>query len=275
MLLKDKVVLVTGGGRGIGRSVVVAYAEQGAKVITVARTTRDLEKTKEQVAKVGGSVLAIPMDISDDGQIAKLRDRILSEYGRLDVLVNNAAVMLLKLVDDMTIEDWDQTLNVNVRAPFMLVKAFWESMKTAGGGSIINVSSYASVSGWKQELHYCASKWGLDGFTRALAVEGYPYNIAVNSLFCGAFKFKKTSWTDEHFASLPVEYRARFTDSRLITPAFIYLAMQNAKGVTGRRLKADALTSRLQKEGWHITIEPVKFVRHDDAVGIDLDPSEI
>ena len=106
-------------------------------------------------------------------------------------------------------------------------------MKAAGGGSIINVSSYSAVSGWKEEVHYCASKWGFDGFSRALAVEAIPYNIAVNALDTGKVKFKKTSWTDEYFASLPVDYRARFADSSLVAPAFVYLAMQRANGVTG------------------------------------------
>jgi len=275
MLLKDKVALVTGGGRGIGRSVAIAYAKQGAKVITVARTAEELAKTERQIHVAGGHVLTIQMDISDDAKVTELRDRILTDYGHLDVLVNNAAVMLLKTFDDMTPEDWDHTLNVNLRASFMLTKTFWESMKAAGGGSIINVGSYSAVSGWKEEVHYCASKWGLDGFSRALAVEAYPYNIAVNALDTGKVKFKKTSWTDEYFASLPVEYRARFADSSLVAPAFIYLAMQDAKGVTGRRLKADELSGRIQREGWDITLDPVEFVRHDDAVGIDLDPSEL
>lgn len=275
MLLKDKVALVTGGGRGIGRSVAIAYARQGAKVINVARTAEELAKTERQIHDAGGHVLTIQMDISDDTKVTELRDRVLTDYGHLDVLVNNAAVMLLKTFDDMTPEDWDHTLNVNLRASFMLTKTFWESMKAAGGGSIINVSSYSAVSGWKEEVHYCASKWGLDGFSRALAVEAYPYNIAVNALDTGKVKFKKTSWTDEYFASLPVEYRARFADSSLVAPAFIYLAMQDAKGVTGRRLKADELSGRIQREGWDITLDPVEFVRHDDAVGIDLDPSEL
>lgn len=275
MLLKDKVALITGGGRGVGRSVAVAFAEQGAKVIITARTAEELAKTEQQIQDIGGHVLVIPADLSDDKQTAALRDRILSDYGRLNVLVNNAAEMLLKTIDEMTPNEWDYTMNVNLRAPFMLVKGFWESMKVGGGGSIINVSSYSAVSGWRQEVHYCASKWGLDGFTRALAVEAYPYNIAVNSLHTGKFKMKKTSWTDAYFASLPVEYRARFIDPRLITPAFIFLAMQDARGVTGRRLKADDLSYRIQLEGWDIRYDPVRFLRHGDAVGLEMDAAEI
>jgi NAD(P)-dependent dehydrogenase (short-subunit alcohol dehydrogenase family) len=275
MLLQDKIALVTGGGRGIGRSVAVAYAEQGAKVIAIARTAEELATTECRVRDVGGQILTLPMDISQDDQVAMLQERILGEYGRLDILVNNAAEMLLTMFDDMTIADWDRTLNANLRAAFVLTRAFWDAMKASGGGSIINVSSYSAVSGWKEEVHYCASKWGLDGFSRALAVEAFPYNIAVNALDTGKVKFKKTSWTDAYFASLPVEYRARFADSSLVTPAFVYLAMQRADGVTGRRLKADELSGRIQREGWQIRLEPVAFVRHDDAVGIDLDPVEI
>lgn len=275
MLLSNKVALVTGAGRGIGRSVAVAYAEQGAQVIAVARTAAELAQTESQIRDIDGQVLAVPLDIADDAQVADLRDRVLADYGRLDVLVNNAAEMILTLVDEMTVADWDYTLNINLRAPFVLVKAFWQAMKDNGGGSIINVSSYSAVSGWKEEVHYCTSKWGLDGFSRALAVEAYPYNIAVNALDTGKIKFKKTSWTDDYFASLPAEYRARFADSSVVTPAFVYLALQDAHGVTGRRLKADELSFRIQREGWNIQLDPVNFVRHDDAVGIDLDPSEI
>jgi 3-oxoacyl-[acyl-carrier protein] reductase len=275
MLLKDKVALVTGAGRGLGRGVAIAYAQQGAKVIAVSRTGKELAKTERAIQDLGGHVLTIPMDIADDRQVDALRDRILTEYRRLDILVNNAAEMILQTVDVMTIKDWDYTLNINLRAPFVLVKAFWEQMKSQGGGSIINVSSYSAVSGWKEEVHYCTSKWGLDGFSRALAVEAYPYNIAVNALDTGKIKYKKTSWTDDYFASLPIEYQARFADPSMAAPAFIFLAMQDAKGVTGRRLKADVLSSRIQHQGWKIKFYPVEFVRHDDAVGLDLDPAEI
>jgi NAD(P)-dependent dehydrogenase (short-subunit alcohol dehydrogenase family) len=275
MLLKDKVAVITGAGRGIGRSVAIAYAEQGAKVISVARTAEELAVTERRICDVGGEVLTIPMDVSQDDQVDRLRERVLAQYGRVDVLVNNAAEMLLITFDDMTTADWDRTINANLRAAFLLTKAFWESMKSSGAGSIINVSSYSAVSGWKHEVHYCASKWGLDGFSRALAVEAYPYNIAVNSIDTGKVKFKKTSWTDEYFASLPLDYRARFADSSLLAPAFIYLALQDAQGVTGRRLKADDLSRRIQTGGWNIPFDPVEFVRHDDAVGLDLDPAEI
>jgi NAD(P)-dependent dehydrogenase (short-subunit alcohol dehydrogenase family) len=280
MLLKDKVALVTGAGRGIGRGIAIAYAEQGAKVVAVSRTEKELAKTEKAIKDMGGQVLAVAMDIADDGKVAELHDRVISDYGRLDVLVNNAAEMVLQYVDEMTIKDWDYTLNINLRAPFVLVKAFWEDMKAQGGGSIINVSSYSAVSGWAREVHYCASKWGLDGFSRALAVEGHPYNIAVNAIDTGRIKFKKTSWTDEYFATLPIEYQARFADASILAPAFIYLAMQNAEGLTGRRLKADTLSNRIQHQGWKIKFDPIEFLRHEqqigpNSVGLELDPAEL
>jgi NAD(P)-dependent dehydrogenase (short-subunit alcohol dehydrogenase family) len=280
MLLKDKVALVTGAGRGIGRSVAIAYAKQGAKVVAVSRTEKELAKTQKAIRDLDGHVLALPMDIADDAKVTEMHDRILKDYGRLDVLVNNAAEMILQTVDEMTIKDWDYTLDINLRAPFILVKTFWEDMKSGGGGSIINVSSYSAVSGWRRETHYCASKWGLDGFTKALAVEAYPYNIAVNSIDTGKIKFKKTSWTDDYFATLPIEYQARFADGSVLAPAFIYLAMQDARGVTGRRLKADTLSIRIQHEGWKIKFEPIDFLRHEQqigpqSVGLELDPAEL
>ncbi len=280
MLLKDKVALVTGAGRGIGRGIAIAYAEQGAKVVAVSRTEKELAKTEKAIKDMGGHVLAVSMDIADDGKVAQLHDRVISDYGRLDVLVNNAAEMILQYVDEMTIKDWDYTLNINLRAPFVLVKAFWEDMKAQGGGSIINVSSYSAVSGWAREVHYCASKWGLDGFSRALAVEGHPYNIAVNAIDTGKIKFKKTSWTDEYFATLPIEYQARFADASILAPAFIYLAMQDAEGLTGRRLKADTLSNRIQHQGWKIKFDPIEFLRHEqqigpNSVGLELNPAEL
>ena len=280
MLLKDKVALVTGAGRGIGRGIAIAYAEQGAKVVAVSRTEKELAKTERAIKDMGGHVLAVAMDIADDGKVAQLHDKVISDYGRLDVLVNNAAEMILQYVDEMTIKDWDYTLNINLRAPFVLVKAFWEDMKAQGGGSIINVSSYSAVSGWAREVHYCASKWGLDGFSRALAVEGHPYNIAVNAIDTGKIKFKKTSWTDEYFATLPIEYQARFADASILAPAFIYLAMQDAEGLTGRRLKADTLSNRIQHQGWKIKFDPIEFLRHEqqigpNSVGLELNPAEL
>jgi NAD(P)-dependent dehydrogenase (short-subunit alcohol dehydrogenase family) len=277
VLLANKVALITGGGRGVGRSVAVAYAEQGARVVIVSRTVTELAKTERMIHDVGGQVLTIPMDLADDASINELRDRVLTEYGRLDILVNNAAVMWFRDFPDLTPEDWDACFSVNLRAPFMLARAFWQAMVKAGGGSIINVSSHSSVSGWRDEIDYCAAKHGLDGFTRALAVYAYPYNIAVNALHTGFVKLKKTSVTDEQFAALPPEARARVADSSFITPAFVYLAMQDGKGVTGRRLKAAELTCRIQVEGWNIKFPTVAFVPDADGKpeGLVMDPAEI
>jgi NAD(P)-dependent dehydrogenase (short-subunit alcohol dehydrogenase family) len=180
--LEGKVVLVTGSGRGFGRSMAIAYGREGATVVSVARTRSELEGTAEAIRTHGGEAMPVFVDLALEGEIHRLRDVVLGAYGGLDILVNNAATSTWKTVEETTLEDWDRTMAVNLRAPFLLSKAFLPAMKARGGGSIINVSSKSAEMGFVAESAYCPSKYGLEGLTQCLALELKPRNVAVNSL---------------------------------------------------------------------------------------------
>ena len=260
--LKGRVVLVTGSGRGFGRSVAVAYAAEGAKVVSVARTVSELDQTAKMIRARGGEVSIIPTDLSRVDEIYRIRDEVLAAHGRLDVLFNNAAASPWKTVEEMTLEDWDGVMAVNLRAPFVLAKAFLDAMRAQGGGSIVNVTSASATRGFVAELAYCPSKFGLEGLTQCLALELRPHNIAVNSLGVAAppgRTLKPTGLTEAEAMEVPGEVRSRYADVDSMVDAFgdawVFLALQDASGVTGQRLSTGVLAEELRRNGWELTAE--------------------
>jgi NAD(P)-dependent dehydrogenase (short-subunit alcohol dehydrogenase family) len=258
--LKEKVALVTGSGRGFGRSVASAYAVEGARVVSVARTESELERTADIIRSKGGEVLTIPADLSESREILRVRDEVMETYGRLDVLFNNAATNPWKVVEDMTVEDWDRVIAVNLRAPFLLTKTFIGAMRAQGGGSVVNVSSASAVMGFVAEAAYCPSKYALEGLTQCLAMELRPYNIAVNSLNVGAppgKSLKPTELTEEETRKVPDEVRERYADVdsmvEAFTDAWTFVALQNGSGITGQRLHTRLLAEELEESGWEAT----------------------
>jgi NAD(P)-dependent dehydrogenase (short-subunit alcohol dehydrogenase family) len=255
--VNGKVILVTGSGRGFGRAMAYAYAVAGAKVVSVSRTVSELESLEKSIKEKGGEVLTVPTDLTDDNAINALKDKVLDEFGCLDVLVNNAATSPWKRFDEMTARDWDLTIDVNLRAPFILSKAFVGSMRKLGQGSIINVTSKSSEIGFLAEVGYCPSKFGIEGLTQCLAMELQNDNIAVNSLGVGApegLRLKPTELTLEEASNMPEEIRSQYADddsmARAFTDAWSFLALQNAKGVTAQRFGTRQLAEYLRRNGW-------------------------
>ncbi len=260
--LEGRVALVTGSGRGFGRSVAVAYAMEGARVVSVARTRSELDYTANLIHARGGEVLTIPADLSDVDEINRLRDEVLGNYGRLDVLFNNAATSPWKTVDEMTVEDWDRTMAVNLRAPLLLAQAFLGTMRDQGGGSIVNVTSASAAKGFVAELAYCPSKYGLEGLTQCLALELRPSNIAVNTLNVAAppgKTLKPTELTEAEAREMPAEVRQRYAGVDSMVEAFkdawVFVALQDGSGVTGQRLGTRTLAEELEREGWDAVTE--------------------
>jgi gluconate 5-dehydrogenase len=255
--LDGKVILVTGSGRGFGRAMAYAYALAGAKVVSVSRTVSELESLEKNINEKGGKVLTVPTDLTDENAINALKEKVMDVFGCLDVLVNNAATSPWKRYDEMTTRDWDLTIDVNLRAPFILSKAFISSMRKQGQGSIINVTSKSSEIGFLAEIGYCPSKFGIEGLTQCLAMELQHDNIAVNSLGVGApsgLRLKPTELTLEEAENMPEEIKSLYADddsmAEAFTEAWSFLALQNAKGVTAQRFGTRQLAEYLSNNGW-------------------------
>ncbi len=187
MELKDAVAIVTGAARGIGRGVAVALAGEGAHIVVAdLRSERgDLERTRELVEAAGVQGLLVDCDVRDWSQVSALAQSALDRFGRIDVLVNNAGVIGVAPVAAMSEEEWDRVLDVNLKGTFLCSKAVAPHMMERRSGRIINMSSMAGKRGAPAVAHYCASKFGLIGFTQSLARELGPFNVTVNAVCPG------------------------------------------------------------------------------------------
>ena len=189
--LSGRVALVTGASSGLGRATALGLARAGADVMLMARSETDLQQVAAEIEAAGRRALVCPVDLSDSTALTDEVGRGISMFGRLDILVNNAATDVPGPVTDLSPEDWDRVLNVNLRAPFLLAKAAFPHMQHLGGGIIINVSSVAGKRGWANASAYCASKFGLTGLTQALAAEGKPHGIRACVVYPGGMA---TDW---------------------------------------------------------------------------------
>ena len=189
--LEGQAALVTGASSGLGRAVAIALARAGTDVALIARSEKELRETEELVFRAGRRALVLPTDLASTTETRGAMDRTVESFGRVDVLVNAAGTDDPGPVVDLEVEGWDRTLEVNLRAPFLLSKAAFPHMRDAGSGTIINISSVAGKKGWANASAYCASKFGLTGFTQALADEGKEHGIRAIVLYPGAMS---TNW---------------------------------------------------------------------------------
>jgi NAD(P)-dependent dehydrogenase (short-subunit alcohol dehydrogenase family) len=186
--LRDKVTLVTGAGSGLGEATARAFAGAGSTVALVDLDAGRAERVARELLAGDARVVALSCDVSDAAAVRETVDAVVREFGRLDVVVNCAAVDYVVSVDEMTIEQWDRVLGVNLRGPFLLAKAAWPIMRRQGGGHIVNIASTAATRAWGNAGAYHASKWGLRGFSRGLGVEGRADGIRVTTVIPGGMR---------------------------------------------------------------------------------------
>jgi 3-oxoacyl-[acyl-carrier protein] reductase len=188
MRLKDKVAIVTGGGVGIGRAYAQGLAKEGAKVVVADIQEAEARRVASEINGAGGEAMAVAVDVTSPEKTQAMADAALKQYGRIDVLVNNAGLysaLKKKPFMDIDPDEWDRVMAVNVKGLFLCVKAVYPAMKEQRKGKIINISSGTALSGSPLFLHYVSSKAGVIGFTRALAREVGNDNICVNSIMPG------------------------------------------------------------------------------------------
>lgn len=244
MQLDGKVALITGAGRGIGKALALGFAENGAHVIVVARTPAEIEATVREARAMSVQALAIPADVANADDVRRMAEQVARRFGRLDVLVNNAALRMNQLGNrdsyyipfaKLTIEDWDAAIHVNLRGPFLCIRECLPLIRQTGAGSIINISAGGGKRGMAGRVPYCASKFGLEALTQCLALEFQADNIAVNSLSPG----KHSVLTDqEKIDQLKENPELLFMRPEMMVPPALFLALQNGSGTTGQHIDA-------------------------------------
>jgi 3-oxoacyl-[acyl-carrier protein] reductase len=183
--LKDNVALVTGAGRGIGRAIAITLARAGCRMVLCSRTEREISEVADEIHADGGRTLVVPADLTKDDDIRRLTASIDTVWGGVDILINNAGWGKRAPVIRANVEDWDQTLRLNLRAPMMLAKAFLPGMIEKGDGAVINIGSISGKTGDAEGAAYAASKFGLIGFTQSLYEEVREHGIKVSVIVPG------------------------------------------------------------------------------------------
>ena len=246
-LLQNKVALVTGAGRGIGRAIALAFAKEGAKVVVTARSTGELEEVVAGIASAGGTALALPADLTERSVAAKLVAQVASQLGPVEILVNNAGIgssAMPRPVVEFDDSFWDLSLAVNLTAPYLLCKAVLPEMLARNYGRIITVASIAGKIGTLHGAAYSASKHGVLGLTRTLALEVAANGITVNAICPGPVHTRMNDRRIEYDAArrgVSFEEQERIQTPlgrRLqpdeISPLAVYLASEQAGAVTGQ-----------------------------------------
>ena len=249
MRLANKVALVVGGGSGIGRAISRRFAQEGAAVVVADVRQDAAAAVVAEIGRAGGRATAVAADVSREADCRRLIAAAVDADGRLDVLVNSAGAIVRKTIDQLTSEEWDHVLGVNLKGIFLCIKYALEPMKRAGGGRIVNIASISGLVGMGHSA-YCASKGGVIALSRELVSELAPHNITVN---CIAPGFVETPFT-AGILGVP-EVRRHMTDlvplGRLSRPedqaaAALFLASDDAAYITGHTIVVDGgLTSTI------------------------------
>ena len=240
MMLKDKVAIVTGGRQGIGFGIALALAKEGCNVVVSDIDQNDCDVVAEKLKSEGVKAIGIKCDVSKKEEVDALIAGTMKEFGKLDILVNNAGIFPFVPFEKMQESDWDKVMNVNLKSIFLTSQAAIKEMKE--GGKIVNISSIASIVGFEGLVHYCATKGGINGMIRALALELAPRKINVNAVAPGAIETPGASgaMTEEMkqqmIAGIPAK---RYGQPEDIANAVVFLASDKADYITGQLLVVD------------------------------------
>ena len=245
--VKGKVAIVTGGGGGMGRAEAMLLAKEGAKIVVTDLDEAAVKKVAGEINSQGGKAVSIKHDVASEADWSLVLQKTLEEFGKLDVLVNNAGVILYKKIEDISLSEWRWLMSVNLDGVFLGTKFAIEAMKKNGGGSIINIASVAGLIGNPDASAYHASKGGVRSFSKAAAIEcskaGYGYNIRVNSIYPGVINTRMADdlKKDEAKYKTAVSWHpiGHFGEPEDVAYGVLYLASDESKFLTGSELVID------------------------------------
>lgn len=244
--LKNKVAIITGARRGMGKTHALALAKAGAKVVVSDISQEGCQKVVAKIEKAGGEAMALKCDVTQKTEIDELVKKTIKKWKKIDILVNNAGIVDFKPFLELTPEDWDKTLDINLKGYFLCAQASAKEMAKKKSGVIINIASVAMGQqgiGFPNIVHYCASKGGIVGMTEALAVELAPYNIRVNAIAPGMIEtlmiepMKKDQKTMETILSRIPMHRTGKPEE--VSNLVLFLASDESSYMTGSTVVID------------------------------------
>lgn len=243
MKLENKVAIVTGSGRGIGRATAIELAKEGAKVVVSDIDLKECRNVCNEIKRIGSDAIAVRCDVSQKRDVETMIKKSIQTFQRIDILVNNAGVFLMKPFVQMTEKDWNFVLDINLKGVFLCTNAVVKQMVKQKGGKIISITSIAGKVGFMNTSAYCASKAGIINLTRELAMELSPYNINVNAIAPGVIATKmiedmlRDKKTKEGLlANTPL---GRVGKPKEIGKAVVFLASSDSDFITGHTLVVD------------------------------------
>lgn len=242
MPLKDKVALVTGGSRGIGRAIALELGSRGANVVVnYAGNEQKAEEVVQELHQLGVKAFKIKANVADENEVKEMVKQVVKEFGRLDILVNNAGITKDNLLMRMKVEEFDDVINTNLKGAFLCTKAVTRQMMKQKSGRIINIASVVGVSGNPGQANYVAAKAGVIGLTKTTAKELASRNILVNAIAPGFIQTDMTDvLTDEQkdaiLSNIPLEKLGEPED---VAKTVCFLASDDAKYITGQTIHVD------------------------------------
>lgn len=245
MRLKDKIAIITGGAQGLGKAYAKRLSEEGAKVVIA--DILDGKALQQKIEEKGGEALALYTDVSDEQSVEEMGTKTIERFGRIDILINNAAVFAnikLKPFFEISAQEWDQLMQVNLKGTFLCCKAVYPQMKKQGSGKIINVSSGTFFKGMPYFIHYVTSKGGIIAFSRALAREVGDNGISVNVIAPGytlSDTLLETPMLDEKMNTAMLGTRCFKRDElpEDLTGTIVFLASDESDFITGQTIVVD------------------------------------
>jgi cyclopentanol dehydrogenase len=242
--VSGKIALVTGGAMGMGRTHCELLAEEGATVIVTDMNTTEGAATVDSINAAGGKAEFLPLNVTNEGEWISVVEQIVAKHGQIDVLVNNAGILIIKAVEETSTEEWDRTFDINVKGVFFGTKAVLPAMQKAGGGSIVNISSIYGIVGAPVSAAYQATKGAVRLFTKATAVDYAQYNIRVNSVHPGVIDTPMTKdllHGDEEVrqAIMGTTILDRPAQPREVSYAVLHLASDDSSFMNGSEMVVD------------------------------------